>query len=162
MNCSSDPQRGESQCRQTFSQCSDQITQEDQWKGLPSVPGLDLQSLGQSESGGRVGNITVTRLIYFNTAGFISCILVLYNCSASQTQCKAEFSQCAGAAPLRETNSLETLTNNQARNEGLDMSVAKPSKVKTSGDVQTPNLADGSGKIPESKLAQLEPVYVHD
>ena len=51
MNCSSDPQRGEAQCRQTFSQCSDQITEEDQWKGLPSVPGLDLQSLSQSGSG---------------------------------------------------------------------------------------------------------------
>ena len=59
MNCSSDPQRGESQCRQTFSQCSDQITQEDQWKGLPSVPGLDLQSLSQSESGGWAGQADI-------------------------------------------------------------------------------------------------------
>merc|ERR1719510_416914 len=140
MNCSSDPQRGQSECRQTFSQCADQITEEDQWKGLPSVPGLDLQSLPQSES------------------GFISCILVLYNCSVSQTECKAEFSKCAAAVPLRETNtqtqtsqgnSLQTLTKTQRRNEGLDMSVAKPSEEKSSGDVYTPRLADGSGKIPE-------------
>ena len=108
----------------------------------------------------------LAKLIYisnFSTAGFLSCILVLYNCSASQTECKAEFSRCAGAAPLGETNtqtsqgdSLETLTNNQGRNEGLEVSVAKPSKVKTQADVYTPNLADGSGKIPQSKLAQLE------
>lgn len=169
MNCSSDPQRGESQCRQTFSQCSDQITEQDQWKGLPSVPGLDLQALSQSESGERVGTSNLTKLTYFNSAGFISCILVLYNCSASQTECKAEFSQCAAAAPLRESNtqtsagnSVETLTNNQGRNEGLEMSVAKPSKVKTSGDAYTPRLADGSGKIPESKLAQLDWLYVHE
>ena len=110
----------------------------------------------------------LAKLIYisnFSTAGFLSCILVLYNCSASQTECKAEFGRCAAAAPPgeRETNtqtsagnSLETLTNNQGRNEGLEVSVAKPSKVKTQADVYTPNLADGSGKIPQSKLAQLE------
>ena len=170
MNCSSDPQRGESQCRQTFSQCSDQITEQDQWKGLPSVPGLDLQALSQSESGERVGTSNLTKVTYFNSAGFISCILVLYNCSASQRECKADFSRCAAAAPLRERNvetsggnSLETsLTNNQGRDDGLELSVGSPSKVTSSGDVYTPRLADGSGKIPESKLAQLDRLYVHD
>ena len=152
MNCSSDPQRGEAECRQTFSQCSDQITEEDQWKGLPTVPGLDLQSLPQSESG-----------------GFISCILLLYNCSVSQTECKAEFSQCAAEVPLREANtqtsqgnSLQTLTDNQRRTDGLEVTVAKPSQEKSSGDVQTPSLADGSGKIPESEWSQLERLNVHD
>ena len=169
MNCTSDSQRGESECRQTFIQCSDQITEEDQWKGLPSVPGLDLQSLRQSESGGWVGCIFITRLISFYTAGFISCILLLYNCSVSKTECKAEFSMCAAGVTLRETNtqtsqgnSLQTLTNTQRRNDGLEMSVAKPSKEKNSGDVYTPSLADGSGKIPQSKWTQLERLYVHD
>ena len=104
------------------------------------------------------------------TAGFLSCLLVLYNCSASQRECKADFSRCAAAAPLRERNvetsggnSLETsLTNNQGRDDGLELSVGNPSKVTSSGDVYTPRLADGSGKIPESKLAQLERLYVHD
>ena len=70
---------------------------------------------------------------------------------------------------MRETNtqtsqgnSLQTLTNNPRKNDGLGVTVAKPSKIKSPGDVYTPQLAEGTGKIPESKLVHLEPVYVHD
>ena len=153
MNCSSGTLRGESECRENFSLCSQEITQEDQWKGLPSVPGLDLQSLQQSQP------------------GYISCLLLLYNCSAPLTQCREEFSQCALLAALgaavqpagtdsgsdsagtSQVNSQETSTNNERRNDVPAQ--AKPSLVKSSTDVLTPSLAGGSGKIPESKFAQL-------
>ena len=149
MNCSSGTLRGESECRERFSLCSQEITQEDQWKGLPSVPGLDLQSLQQSQP------------------GYISCLLLLYNCSAPLTQCREEFSQCALRHPVQpagtdsgsdsagtsQVNSQETSTNNERRNDVPAQ--AKPSLVKSSNDVLTPSLAGGSGKIPESKFAQL-------
>ena len=198
MNCSSDGLLGEAGCREMFSSCSDQITQEDQWQGLPSVPGLDIHStLQQSES------------------GFISCILGFYNCSSSKSQCKAEFNKCARQYPVGagDDNTSEisqgnspnsnvgasasdgasdgasvgagasdgasvgdsagdgasvgdsagasagsnprTQTNNGRKNDVPETEVSKPLEVQGSGDVYTPSLAGGSGKIPESKSAEL-------
>ena len=170
MNCSSDALLEEAVCREMFSSCSDQITHEDQWQGLPSVPGLNIHStLHQSQS------------------GFMSCILGFYNCSAPKSQCKAEFNKCALQHPVGpgddktteisqentpESNveasasdgtsdgasvgaSPRTQTNNGRKNDVPETEVSKPSEVQGSGDVYTPSLAGGSGKIPESKSAEL-------
>ena len=173
MNCSSDSLRGESDCRTSFSVCSDQISEEeDQVKGLPSVPGLELQELSQSQP------------------GFLSCLLLLYNCSSSQAECKQEFRQCAQQYPLEETveqtgpsHNQQPHTNTGRRDEvsggaGTESDevlggegtrsdevprvagpgdkvvgggVGRPPDVNSSPDIFTPSLAGGSGKIPESK-----------
>ena len=166
MNCSSDSLRGESDCRTSFSVCSDQISEEeDQVKGLPSVPGLELQALSQSQP------------------GFLSCLLLLYNCSSSQAECKQEFRQCAQQYPVEETvgqtgpgHNQQPNTNTGRRDEVLGGEgtrsdevpgvagpgdkvvgggVRRPPDVNSSPDIFTPSLAGGSGKIPESKLEQF-------
>ena len=166
MNCSSDSLRGESDCRTSFSVCSDQISEEeDQVKGLPSVPGLDLQALSQSQP------------------GFLSCLLLLYNCSSSQAECKQEFRQCAQQYPVEETVEQTGPSHNQyphtntgrrdevsggagtgsdevsgggvSWDEVVGGGVRRPPDVNSSPDIFTPSLAGGSGKIPESKLEQF-------
>ena len=158
MNCSSHSELGESACRTRFSLCSDQITEEDdQRKGLPSVPGLDLQSLRQSQP------------------GFLSCLLLLYNCSASRAECGQQFSQCSQQYPvLDQTNTARDQLPPVTSKDGLQdaavtrsdevpavtrrdevPAVTRPPNVSSSPDIYTPSLAGGSGKIPESKLVEF-------
>ena len=92
--------------------------------------------------------------------GFSTCVLLFYNCSESLDSCRQQFRVCAAtssnSAPDPEVStavlsstSTSPSTSIPAPSPGTRMS---PGAVDETGDAYTPSLAQGSGKIPESKF----------
>lgn len=164
MNCSGGVDES-AECMDRFSDCSDSLQEQDDWKGLPlpEVPGLNLQSLGDT------------------TTAFSSCILLYYNCSESLTSCRLMFNNCqrestivrlqdvdvaefdknianstpqdkiiSAPAVTPEISVTVTVTTASQNDEPVSISSNTPkNKFLETGDVKTPSLAQGSGKIPE-------------
>jgi len=150
MNCSTDDDRIEHECRDQFSSCSDNVDDKDEEgvKGLPDIPGVDLPSLIQS------GN------------EYASCILVFYNCSDTKLACKKKFNDCTNKLPVKVSagktpdsqgsSSTKDTEDRYKPNASIESGKQPKSKdrkgsssTKESGDRYTPNISEGSGKIPE-------------
>ena len=89
-------------------------------------------------------------------SGFSTCVLLFYNCSESLVSCRQQFRVCAAtssnSAPAVSTampSSVSTPTYIPAPSPGSRVS---PGAADETGDAYTPSLAQGSGKIPESKF----------
>ena len=73
--------------------------------------------------------------------GFTSCVLQLYSCSKSKTQCLLQLETCQQLL----------LDDQDLASSSRSSSASKP--ADESGDSKTPSLAEGAGKVPESELS---------
>ena len=88
--------------------------------------------------------------------GFSTCVLLFYNCSESLDSCRQQFRVCAAtssnSAPDPEVSTaVLSSTSTSPSTSSLDSRMS-PGAVDETGDAYTPSLAQGSGKIPESKF----------
>ena len=93
--------------------------------------------------------VDMMSLILLIISGFSSCVLKYYNCSESLTDCRQQFSRCSvsSASGSSEQARVTTVTSVTPASPASD----KAPVISETGDVFTPSLAQGTGKIPESK-----------
>merc|ERR1719348_66376 len=121
MNCSTGDARIEGRCRDQFTSCSDNVDDENADEGSQGLPDVPGVDLPSLiESGNE----------------YASCILVYYNCSDTRLACKKKFNDCTNNLPVKVSTEKTPVSQGS-------------SSTHESGDRYTPNISDGSGKIPE-------------
>ena len=88
--------------------------------------------------------------------GYLDCVVDLYNCTATFASCRAVFKTCQQNlqdAPLGGSGATVATAGNVVRPAASGSSGAGTSRrTEVAGGDGTPSLADGAGKVPESKL----------
>ena len=101
----------------------------------------------------KVSNYTIDiiSLILLVISGFSSCVLKYYNCSESLTECRQQFNRCSVSSASGSSEQVTTVTSVAPATRASD----KTPVISETEDVYTPSLAQGTGKIPESKIIIL-------
>ena len=100
--------------------------------------------------------IVIISLILLVISGFSSCVLKYYNCSESLTDCRQQFNRCSVSSASVSSEQVTTVTSLSA----VTTASVKSPVISETGDVYTPSLAQGTGKIPESKIIILNRILL--
>ena len=157
MNCSTDDDQIEGECRDQFSSCSDNVDEEDEEgaQGLPDVPGVDLPSLIESGNGKILTHDTQTismgifqnmRLVFwFSTTALTQSLHARKSSTTVQISCLSKFPrrklQIHKEAVVEKTLQTATLPI-------LLLEVVNNQKVRIGKEVVVPrNLGIGTHRI---------------